>query len=99
MAPKPDTAAQKKAVATALQQARSKPVGFAYLMGKDGGVFETDLRKNPSLLWAAARKIGGGNKGAYGLMSFEGGRLALRQGCGRQPNSLVNRQAPCSTGQ
>lgn len=78
MPPKPDTAALKKAVASALQQARSKEIGFAYLMGKDGGVFETDPRKAPSLLWAAARKIGGGAKGAYGIMGFEGGRLILR---------------------
>ena len=78
MAPKPDTSAQKKSLATAVQQSRSKPVGFAYLIGKDGGVFESDPRKNPSVLWAAARKQGGGAKGSYGMMSFEGGRLVLR---------------------
>lgn len=89
MPPKPDTAAQKKALATSLQQARSKPIGFAYLLGKDGGVFEVDPRKNPSQLWAAARKLGGGNKGAYGVMGFEGGRLVLR--CEEAPPGAITK--------
>ncbi|MFT7058721.1 MAG: hypothetical protein ACJASV_001223, partial [Pseudorhodobacter sp.] len=89
MPPKSDTAVVKKAVATAFQQARSKPVGFAYLIGKDGPVMEVDPRKKPEILWAQVRKQGGGSKGTYGMMSFAGGQLRLR--CEESPPGALTK--------
>lgn len=78
-----DSKAVKKGLATALGKARSKPIGFAFLMAKDGPLLETDPRKSPAALWATARKAGGAGKGTFGVMSFDRGKLVLR--CEEEP--------------
>ncbi|MBL4916423.1 DUF4781 domain-containing protein [Szabonella alba] len=87
MPPKPDTAELQKTLASAFQQARSRSVNFAFVIGRDGPVFESDPRRGAPALWATARKQGGGNKGAFGAMTFDSGRLMLR--CDEDPAATV----------
>jgi len=61
-----DQKTAKKELVTALAKARSKPLNFAFLISKDGPLLLTDPRKTPAVLWAAARKSGGGGKGLWG---------------------------------
>lgn len=89
MVSKSDDVALKKNLVAAVKQARSKPVNFAYLPGKDSPVFETSLTKSASALWTVARKQAGGGKGAYGGMKFTSGKLILR--CEEDPPGALHR--------
>ena len=75
------TAAELKQEAAALSDqfanARKKPLNFAWLIGKEGLVLETDLKKSPDVLWRTARKNGGGSKGAQGQISVTGKTIRL----------------------
>ena len=86
---KVDQKTAKKELVTALAKARSKPLNFAFLISKDGPLLLTDPRKTPAVLWAAARKSGGGGKGAMGVMSFDSGKLLLR--CEEEPTAIVSK--------
>ncbi len=65
------------ALGTQIAVARKRPVNFALLMGKEGLVLETDLKKNCEVLWRNAKKVGGGSKGAMGTMSVSGKVIEL----------------------
>lgn len=84
-----DQKTAKKELVTALAKARSTPLNFAFLISKDGPLLLTDPRKTPAVLWAAARKSGGGGKGAMGVMSFDSGKLLLR--CEEEPAAIVSK--------
>lgn len=75
------TSAELKQEAAALSDqlagARNKLLNFALLIGKDGLFLETDLKKSPEVLWRAARKNGGGPKGAQGQISVTGKSIQL----------------------
>lgn len=75
------SAAELKEEGTALgaqiDVARKRPVNFALLMGKEGLVLETDLKRNCEVLWRNAKKAGGGSKGAMGTMSVSGRVIEL----------------------
>ncbi|MFT5315681.1 MAG: hypothetical protein ACI9UK_001513 [Candidatus Krumholzibacteriia bacterium] len=55
-----------------LTEARKKQLNFALSIGKDGLLFETDLKKNPDVLWRNAKKAGGGAKGGRGFINVKG---------------------------
>ncbi|MCH2165648.1 MAG: DUF4781 domain-containing protein [Marinovum sp.] len=71
-----DLKEEKKELTTLLGKAKSKPINFAFLIGKDGPILEADTRKSPKALWSAGKKRGGG-KGACGAMQFANSRLTL----------------------
>ncbi|MEO0379790.1 MAG: DUF4781 domain-containing protein, partial [Pseudomonadota bacterium] len=71
-----DLKEEKKELTTLLGKAKSKPINFAFMMGKDGPILEADPRKSPKSLWSAGKKRGGG-KGACGAMQFANSCLTL----------------------
>lgn len=86
------SAAELKEEGAALGQqiaiARKRPVNFALLMGKEGLVLETDLRKAPDILWRTAKKVSGGSKGAKGQMTVNGKVITLTCGDDDAPAHL-----------
>lgn len=64
-------------LAEQLAQARKKQVNFAFSIGKDSLILETDLKKKPDVLWRNAKKAGGGPKGAKGQMNVKGRLVEL----------------------
>jgi len=71
-----DLKEEKKELGVLLGKAKSKPMNFAFLIGKDGPILEADPRKSTKALWGAGKKRGGG-KGACGAMQFVNSRLTL----------------------
>ena len=71
-----DLKEEKKALGALLGKAKSKPLNFAFLIGKDGPIFEADVTKSSKALWTAGKKQGGG-KGACGSMHFANSCLTL----------------------
>ncbi|WP_299730326.1 DUF4781 domain-containing protein [uncultured Tateyamaria sp.] len=71
-----DIKEEKKALGALLGKAKSKPINFAFLIGKDGPIFEADVTKSSKALWTAGKKKGGG-KGACGSMHFANSCLTL----------------------
>ncbi|MFQ5623077.1 MAG: hypothetical protein ACE5FS_06745, partial [Paracoccaceae bacterium] len=63
---------ESDALKEVIGRARKKPYNFAMLIGKDGIVLETDLRKAPEVLRRIAKSNGGGVKGATGVMNVSG---------------------------
>lgn len=66
-----------EALSLALTAARKKELNFAMLIGKEGIVFETDLRKAPDILWRNGKKAGGGPKGVKGQVRVKGKLVEL----------------------
>ena len=56
---------------------RKKTHNFAMLLGKEGIILETDLRKPPATLRKNAKAAGGGPKGAMGQMRCKGKIIQL----------------------
>ena len=71
-----------------LADARKKPMNFAWLIGKEGLVLETDLKKSPEVLWRTAKKNGGGPKGAQGQISVSGKTIQLTSDSDEVPTQL-----------
>ncbi|MCX7560259.1 hypothetical protein OS190_11825 [Sulfitobacter sp. F26204] len=69
--------------------ARKRTHNFAILLGKEGLVLETDIRKPPEALWRMAKKVGGGSKGAMGTMNVKGKIVELTCLADDPPTSLV----------
>ena len=75
-------------LASQLANARKKDYNFALLLGKDGVVFQTDLKKGPGILWRNAKKAGGGTKGAKGVVRVKGKVVELHCDVDDVPASL-----------
>lgn len=58
--------------------AKKKSHNFALMIGKDGLVFEADVRKPPAALRRMAKSNGGGAKGASGVMTVSGKLVVLQ---------------------
>lgn len=80
MAKKPSPAELKQQgeeLSKQVAEIRKKDLNFAMVLGKDGVAFHTDRKKNPDILWRAAKAEAGGAKGAKGTVSMSGKLLVL----------------------
>ncbi|AVO37294.1 hypothetical protein [Pukyongiella litopenaei] len=80
-----------KELNAALTAIRKKPHNFALLVGKDGLILETDLKKSPEGLRGKAKKAGGGAKGAVGEISATGKDITLKLAEGENPPGTLAR--------
>lgn len=78
-----------EALGKQLTEARKKQLNFALSIGKDGLFFETDLKKNPDVLWRYAKKAGGGAKGARGFVNVKGKTVELTCNDDTAPKNLA----------
>ncbi len=72
-----------------LVDARKKQLNFALSIGKDGLFLETDLKKNPDVLWRNAKKAGGGAKGGRGQINVKGKTVELTCNDDNVPKNLA----------
>lgn len=73
-----DASGEEVDLKTVFKTARRRPLNFALLVGKDGLVLETHLKRPPEALRRAAKQKGGGHKGAVGQMAVNGQIVELR---------------------
>ena len=83
-----DLKKEKKELGALLGKAKSKPINFAFMIGKDGPILEADARKSTKALWGAGKKRGGG-KGACGAMQFS--KSCLRLICEEEPLPILKK--------
>ena len=72
-----DLKKEGKELAGVVAALRKKTHNFAMLLGKEGIILETDLRKPPATLRKNAKAAGGGPKGAMGQMRCKGKIIQL----------------------
>ncbi len=80
-----------KELNSVLTAIRKKPHNFALLVGKDGLILETDLKKSPEGLRTKAKKAGGGAKGAVGEITATGKDITLKLAEGENPPGTLAR--------
>ncbi|MFQ5624700.1 MAG: hypothetical protein ACE5FS_15050, partial [Paracoccaceae bacterium] len=72
-----------------MANAKKKPHNFALLIGKDGLVFEADIRKPPAAMRRLAKANGGGAKGASGVMTVSGKLIQFQCDDDNVPRALT----------